>query len=103
MLQEELLSAVEDCLVKFDRKGMQAAVDNALTAGMPPSEVIAGIRKGFEEIGRRYEAWGILPFRTDNGRRDCENSHRDFETAFPKDCQRGIGKGRNRDRRGRLA
>jgi methanogenic corrinoid protein MtbC1 len=55
VLQEELLSAVEDCLVKFDKKGMQAAVDIALTAGMPPSEVIAGIRKGFEEIGRRYE------------------------------------------------
>jgi methylmalonyl-CoA mutase cobalamin-binding domain/chain len=35
---------------------MQAAVDNALIAGMPPSDVIAGIKKGFEEIGRRYEA-----------------------------------------------
>lgn len=56
MLQEELLTAVEDCLLKFDRKGMQAAVDNALIAGMPPSDVIAGIKKGFEEIGRRYEA-----------------------------------------------
>jgi methanogenic corrinoid protein MtbC1 len=55
VLQEELLSAVEDCLLKFDKKGMQAAVDNALTAGLPPSDVIAGIRKGFEEIGRRYE------------------------------------------------
>lgn len=56
MLQEELLTAVEDCLLKFDRRGMQAAVDNALIAGMPPSDVIAGIKKGFEEIGRRYEA-----------------------------------------------
>jgi methanogenic corrinoid protein MtbC1 len=54
--QEELLSAIEDCLLEFDRKGMQAAVGNALIAGMPPSDVIAGIRKGFEEIGRRYEA-----------------------------------------------
>lgn len=56
MLQEELLNAVENCLLKFDKKGMQAAVDNALIAGMPPSDVIAGIKKGFEEIGRRYEA-----------------------------------------------
>ena len=56
MLQEELLNAVENCLLKFDRRGMQAAVDNALIAGMPPSDVIAGIKKGFEEIGRRYEA-----------------------------------------------
>ena len=56
MRQEELLSAIEDCLLEFDRKGMQAAVGNALIAGMPPSDVIAGIRKGFEEIGRRYEA-----------------------------------------------
>jgi len=56
VLQEELLTAVEDCLLKFDRRGMQAAVDNALIAGMPPSDVIAGIKKGFEEIGRRYEA-----------------------------------------------
>ena len=56
MLQEELLSAVEDCLLKFDRKGMQTAVDNALIAGMPQSAIIAGIRKGFEEVGRRYEA-----------------------------------------------
>lgn len=56
MLQEELLTAVEDCLLKFDRRGMQAAVDNALIAGMPPSDVIARIKKGFEEIGRRYEA-----------------------------------------------
>jgi methylmalonyl-CoA mutase cobalamin-binding domain/chain len=56
VLQEELLNAVENCLLKFDKKGMQAAVDNALIAGMPPSDVIAGIKKGFEEIGRRYEA-----------------------------------------------
>jgi methanogenic corrinoid protein MtbC1 len=56
VLQEELLIAVEDCLLRFDRKGMQAVVDNALIAGMSPSDVIAGIRKGFEEIGRRYEA-----------------------------------------------
>jgi methylmalonyl-CoA mutase cobalamin-binding domain/chain len=35
---------------------MQTAVQRALKAGIPPSDVIAGIKKGFEEIGRRYEA-----------------------------------------------
>jgi len=50
------LRAVEDCLLEFDRRRMQSTVDNALTAGMTASQVIAGIRKGFEEIGRRYEA-----------------------------------------------
>ncbi len=56
MRQEELSTAVEDCLLKSDRKGMQATVDDALTAGMTTSDVIAAIRQGFEEIGRRYEA-----------------------------------------------
>jgi len=54
--QEELQNAVENCLIEFDRKGMQTAVQRALKAGIPPSDVIAGIKKGFEEIGRRYEA-----------------------------------------------
>lgn len=35
---------------------MQTAVEKALKAGMTPSDVIAGIRKGFEEIGRKYQA-----------------------------------------------
>jgi len=56
MRQEELLTAIEDCLLRFDRKGMRTTVDNALAAGMTPSDVIVGVRRGFEEIGRRYEA-----------------------------------------------
>ena len=56
MHQEELRNAVENCLIEFDRKGMQTAVQRALKAGMTPSDVIAGIRKGFEEIGRKYDA-----------------------------------------------
>jgi methanogenic corrinoid protein MtbC1 len=53
--QEELRSAVENCLIEFDRKGMQTAVLRAMEAGMAPSDIIAGIRRGFEEIGRKYE------------------------------------------------
>jgi len=52
---EELLAAIENCLLEFNRKGMQAAVQRALEAGMTPSDIIAGIRRGFEQIGRKYD------------------------------------------------
>ncbi len=47
---------VEGCLLNFDRTGMQTAVDNALNAGLTPSDIIASIRKGFEEVSRKYDA-----------------------------------------------
>jgi methanogenic corrinoid protein MtbC1 len=50
-----LLAAIENCLLEFNRKGMQAAVQRALEAGMTPSDIIAGIRRGFEQIGRKYD------------------------------------------------
>jgi len=55
LTREELLSAVEDCMLSFDMSGMQAAVNNALNAGVTPSDVIARIRKGFEAVSRKYD------------------------------------------------
>jgi 5-methyltetrahydrofolate--homocysteine methyltransferase len=43
-------------MLNFERKSMQTAVDNALNAGFTPSDVIARIRKGFEEVSKKYDA-----------------------------------------------
>lgn len=54
-MSQESLKTVEDCLLNFDRTAMQTAVDNALNAGLTPSDIISSIRKGFEEVSRRYD------------------------------------------------
>jgi len=54
--KDELLTAIENCLLEFNKKGMEIAVGRALKAGMTPSDVITAIRKGFGEIGRKYDA-----------------------------------------------
>lgn len=54
--QEELLRAVEDCLLKFDSRNIQTAVDKALNADSTPNDIIARIREGFEEVSRKYDA-----------------------------------------------
>ena len=56
MCEEALLGTIEDCMLKFDGRRMQTAVEKALNAGFTPTDVIGRIRKGFDEISRKYDA-----------------------------------------------
>ena len=56
MPAEELLMHVESCLLNFDKINMQITIEKALSAGVSPTEIIGSIRKGFEEVSRRYDA-----------------------------------------------
>lgn len=56
MEQNKLLPEIKERLLKFDRKGMKTTVNNALTAGVTPSQVIEELREGLEEIGKKYES-----------------------------------------------
>ena len=52
----DLIETIEDRLLKFDKKGMKEAVGNAVSAGLTPTEILGGIRKGFDTISRKYDA-----------------------------------------------
>lgn len=56
MRKEELLGTIEDCMLKFDSRDMQTVVEKALDSGLTPSDVIRRIRRGFEEVSKRYDA-----------------------------------------------
>jgi len=54
--REETLRAIEDCMLKFDSRNMQTAVEEALNAGFTPTDIIVKIREGFQEVSRKYDS-----------------------------------------------
>jgi 5-methyltetrahydrofolate--homocysteine methyltransferase len=54
--QGALLAAVQECLVDFDRPGLDSAIHVALDAGIAPLDIVTyGMAAGMTEVGERYE------------------------------------------------
>jgi 5-methyltetrahydrofolate--homocysteine methyltransferase len=55
--QASALQAIQERLVSFDSRGVQAAVRAALDAGLAPFTIVTlGMAQGMAEVGRLYEA-----------------------------------------------
>lgn len=54
---QKLLNRIFDALSRLENSGkIKKMVKKAVDEGIPVEEIIGGLRKGLEEVGRRYEA-----------------------------------------------
>jgi len=53
---DERIQRIVDCIVELNLKGVESAVNNAISAGATPNEIVTkGVSQAAKEVGERYE------------------------------------------------